>query len=53
MSLTAENVEITLTEEFQKLSVGMLGLQYSILSIVSAFKFVKPFTSLRMQHSLQ
>ena len=29
--------------------LGMLGLRYPILSILSAFKFVKLFSSLRMQ----
>ena len=29
--------------------LGMLGLRYSILSILSAFKFVKLLSSLRMQ----
>ena len=36
-------------EEFQKPSVGMLGLRYPISLILSAFKFVKPFSSLTMQ----
>ena len=33
----------------QETVLGMLGLRYSILSILSAFKFVKLLSSLRMQ----